>query len=128
MAGNKERRVYHRVASARAIHFQVLDEKLGFRSAEVGEQTNISAGGICLLLPRPLELETLLELTLPIKESEEYAVLGKIAWRKEVREGDTRYYAHGVSFVDLPEHQRKSILQHVFKTEVSQKKKSSEPL
>jgi Tfp pilus assembly protein PilZ len=77
---------------------------VGDTDLDTGHGKNLSAGGICVILGRRLQMGTQLALSLHLPNSySPLHVSGRVVWSEECRVGQDRIFETGLSFKDLSE-------------------------
>lgn len=125
MERGEERRKFLRVEDFRPIWFRLVEEH-EYKQQGHGFQKDIGGGGIRLLTSNKLDLGQWIELNLELPGPPPFslAMLGEVVWRREMSDEHERMFAHGVRFLDLPESERRKIVQHCYR---KQKKYRSTP-
>ena len=114
MENANERRRFPRLGVAVDIQYKILPDSIAY---ETGATSNISAGGICLILYDALPAGSILELNIYLPDEQPIIkAKGKIVWVRPfnvARDQKERFDA-GIEFLDLSETNRKRVDNYVF--------------
>lgn len=122
-----QRRKYYRLGCSLPVKFRVadsMDELTGgnipFRKTIA---TNLSGGGICLLLEDRLEVGKLVECEISPEEDKAIRFFGKVI-RDEKRELETRFkYSAGIAYINIDNKDRETVVKYIFNQQRKLRKK-----
>jgi len=114
MDNANERRRFPRLSVAVDIQYRVLPDAVAY---ETGATTNISSGGICLILYEELKTGAILELNIYLPDNQPIIkAKGKVVWIRpfNVSKDEKERFDSGIEFMDVNETDRKRIDNYVF--------------
>ena len=82
-----------------------------------GKRENIGGGGIKLISEEVFPVETVLKLQIDLPDTlkpTSVSCLGKVVWTNPVIEEGKSKHAMGIAYLDIPESERKKIINYVF--------------
>ena len=100
---NVEKRKYPRINFD---SFVVVDMQMH------GKTRNLSAGGMCIVIPVYIEKGTMLHINFSLPGDRNVNLFGNVAW---IRNDSGSKYECGVEFIDFADHNRKIIREYVEK-------------
>lgn len=112
----RERREYLRIDDLVPVSYQKILPPPQTPS-KGGMRENISGGGIKLVATEEFTPGTILQLKMELPDPFQKITIeatGKVIWTKEKKEGDYVRYEMGIAYLDIPENERKKIINYVF--------------
>jgi len=110
-----EKRKFPRLRLNVNVQYEVL--KVPPHKAEETGSKNISAGGICLVIPKKVDIDNLLRLKLSLPGEVSYIIVkGRVVWVEEFSITHTSYYKAydcGIEFVDISPQDQENISRYL---------------
>ncbi len=78
-----------------------------------GKTKNLSAGGMCIVIPIKLDKGTMLHINFSLPGEKNVNLFGNVAWIKS--DGNSKYEC-GIEFIDFADHNRRIIREYVEKS------------
>lgn len=113
MPNGAERRKFARLDLALTVSYAVADPHGKTVNPREALSTDISAGGLRLMTPAPLETGATLELNIFLSEDEENPIraTGEVVWQTKL---SNTSYETGVVIREMPEEDKKRFMSFVF--------------
>jgi len=93
------------------VYFKVDSAKESVKE-EKTDSKNTSLEGVCLIINKPIEVDTILDLRFKLfKDVPEVRIKGKVVWNKKFDRAsyDTINYEIGIQFIEISESDKKNI-------------------